>query len=212
MTTYRFLGRVIDQTTHLGLPGLRVEAWDAEDYSTDLVAFALTDAQGAFTLSLDDAYLRDLFQDRSPAIAFRLFSTGASVHRLATVHFLWNLVDESTIGRLQVAGNLTAPTARTPADHPASSVIRGTVLTAAGAAVAATNVNAFDQGLVSETLLGTATTDAGGQYQITYTPTADAAARPSPDIVVRAYAADGTVLVESARVCQGVGIGAGARP
>ena len=31
MTTYRFFGRVVDQTTHGGRANLRVEAWDAEN-------------------------------------------------------------------------------------------------------------------------------------------------------------------------------------
>ena len=124
MTTYHFLGRVVDQTTHRGLPALRVEAWDAESHSTDLVAFALTDAQGNFTLSLDDDYLQELFQDRAPPISFRLFTTGTPVHRLTSRYFRWDLVDETTTGRIEaVSGVFTLDTAA-PTDQrqPALSV------------------------------------------------------------------------------------------
>jgi len=45
MTTYHFFGRVVDQTTHAGRAGLRMEVWDAENQCTDLVPFAITGAQ-----------------------------------------------------------------------------------------------------------------------------------------------------------------------
>ena len=210
MTTYRFLGRIIDQTTHRGLPALRVEAFDAESHSTDLVAFAVTDSLGAFTMAVDDAYLQELFQDRSPPLAFHVFAPGLLPRHLTSRYFFWKLVNETTTGRIEVVNAGVAldpsgpPTTAPPTDgrQPASSVVRGTVLTAAGAPVAGAPVTAFDQGLGGEAPLGSATTDEGGQYQIAYAPTVTlAAGRVSPDLVVRAYAGS-AVLVEPDRVCR----------
>jgi hypothetical protein len=204
-TTYRFLGRVVDQSTRLGLPALRVEAWDAEAHCTDLVGFALTDAQGNFTISLDDDYLTELFQDRAPPVAFRLFTTGTPAHRLSSRYFLWEPVNETTTGRIEALSGVFTLDTSGPTDQrtPALSVVRGIAQTSAGVPIGATTVKAFDQGVMTEVLLGTTTTDAGGQYQIAYDPVATGSpGRPSPDVVVRAYASHGTtVLVESDRVC-----------
>lgn len=117
MATYRFSGRVVDQTTHGGRANLRVEAWDAENRCTDLVAFAITDAQGAFTMALEDTYLATLFQDRPPAITFRVFtipSGDAIAQRLPSRYFVWKLVNERTTGRLELTAGSSVPTNPTP--------------------------------------------------------------------------------------------------
>ncbi|APR86766.1 hypothetical protein A7982_12115 [Minicystis rosea] len=205
MTTYRFSGHIISQSDHKGLPDLRVEAWDAEGQCTDLVAFAVTDARGAFTMALDDTYLADLFQDRSPTVTFRVFVMGDDPTPLSTRYFLWKLVAENTTGRIEVGSAVTAG-GLVPSDQrePAPSVVRGRVLSATGEPLEGTKVKVFDRRLSSdepETELAEDTrTTGGGQYRIPYTPPSSAG-RVAPDLIVRAYDHDDNVIAESERIC-----------
>jgi len=56
MKTYRHTGSVLDVTTGAGEAELRVEAWDSAGVCTDLVGYALTNADGVLEmrLRLDD--------------------------------------------------------------------------------------------------------------------------------------------------------------
>src|SRR5436305_4952657 len=60
------------------------------------------------------------------------------------------------------------PTSRAPASEPLSHRVHGRITTSAGTPVAGANVQAFEIALRSESLLGSATTDAAGQYEIRY--------------------------------------------
>lgn len=199
MSVYRFLGRVVEHSTRRSLPGIRVEAWDAENRATDLVAFAITDARGEFTVSLDDAYLAEIFQDQSPTIAFRVFATsGEAVVSLVTEYALWKLEAPTTHGTIEARTSGRMGTAT-----PAPSVVRGNLVTAEGNPIPSTTVEVYDQGVDTkeETLLGTAQTDTAGYYRVAYTLSTGAAGRPAPNLVVRAIDGAGAILVESQRIC-----------
>ncbi len=78
------------------------------------------------------------------------------------------------------------------------NVVSGLVRNADGTPVAGVMVRTFDKNLRSETPLGQANSDAQGHYLIRYLPSE--ISRPGktrPDLVVRAYKADGTVLANS---------------
>ena len=70
---FRITGKVIDGKTLLGVPGLRVEAWDEDLVFNDLVGSAITDDEGSFQMQFDESYFRELFLDRQPDLFFRIF-------------------------------------------------------------------------------------------------------------------------------------------
>ena len=203
MKTYRLLGHIVDQATHRGVSGARVEAWDSEGQSTDLLAFAVTDARGAFTIALDDAYLQQFFHDRTPTVSFRVFeSRDGAWLRSPSKFYVWKLVHDTTGARIEVTSG-----GERPLGTAARSVVRGTMLTATGAPVSGVTVTASDAGVgvaPEAAELGSATTDGAGFFEIGYGPAteSDASGRVRPDIVVRATDGSGAVLAESARVDQ----------
>ncbi len=76
--------------------------------------------------------------------------------------------------------------------------VNGTVRLADGAPAASVNVSAFDRDLRSEQLLGQAQTDRNGAYRIQYSASAfDNAEAGSADLVVKVFAADGSLLATS---------------
>ncbi|MGC4024433.1 MAG: hypothetical protein QM744_04335 [Mesorhizobium sp.] len=192
MPTYRLIGHIIERGTAHGVPNLRIEAWDSESLSTDIVAVALTDANGAFTIPLDDDYLDSIFQDRRPTIALRVFQDSGL---LVTRSFFWKILSESTSVRLEV--DLSAASGR---EVPSPSIVRGVVRYTTGIPIASALVRVVDQNLTGEDLLGFDSTDSAGRYQVTYT----SLTRPGkvrPDLVVRVASEAGTPLGESGRIC-----------
>jgi hypothetical protein len=86
--------------------------------------------------------------------------------------------------------------------EPAAFIVRGVIRQENGAPMAGVTVRAFDRGLPSlqpnEALLGETTTDAGGLYQITYTPDQLLHAETnSADLEVRVFNPEGAVLAAS---------------
>ncbi|MEO7327882.1 MAG: hypothetical protein ABI193_04850, partial [Minicystis sp.] len=195
MTTYRLIGRIIQKGTLRGVANLRVEAWDQEEQTTDLIAVAVTDAGGGFLFALEDDYLEEHFQDRRPTITFRVFEEDGT--HLPIAPFLWKVSADTVSTRFEIDLEAT-PGAATVAE----SVVYGTVRTPSGAAVTGKTVKAFDQKLSGEDLLGEDVTDSDGHYRIAYAPAAiTTAGKVYPDIVVRVYHTPEETYPEESRVC-----------
>ena len=102
------------------------------------------------------------------------------------------VVEEATAKRLnELLIRLKAPLEDTETHTEASSVF-GVVRDDKGRALAGLMVSAFDRDLRTQELLGSATTDAKGQYQIAYSAAQfSRAEKASADLVVRVLSADG---------------------
>ncbi len=70
---FRIKGQVIDRATRHGIAWLRVEAWDKDFMADDLVGGAVTDATGAFTITLSTSYFKEWFLDHRPDLYFKVF-------------------------------------------------------------------------------------------------------------------------------------------
>ncbi|HBB33231.1 MAG TPA: hypothetical protein DDZ80_11745 [Cyanobacteria bacterium UBA8803] len=90
MTKFHISGSLIDRLTKQGLPGLRVEAWDKDMISNDLLGSAITDEQGNFQIEFDESYFRELFLDRQPDLFFRVFDNSQLIKSTEDSVF-WNL-------------------------------------------------------------------------------------------------------------------------
>ena len=192
MTTYQLSGQIVARGSRIGIPNLRVETQDRDQLTSDMIAVAFTDAQGAFSMALESAYVDELFLNRSPALRFRVFNGAKS---LTIGDHVWHVTRERTSMRIEV--DLTSTRV---GETPAPSIVRGVVRTASGAPVKSATVRAYDKQLQSETLLGEqATTEERGRYQIPYTASQTSGGK-GPNLVVRAFDKD-TVVAESPCIC-----------
>ena len=193
---FRVSGRVIDLWSHRGLPGLRVEAWDEDRRSDEFIGDARTDERGAFQIEFGHDRLRDLIRDGRPDLFFHVYWQDSLI--ASTEHGIhWSVRYPDQVVLIPIDSTvLDQPPKSGPT--PTGYVVRGQVRDAQGAVIPGIRVEAFDKDLRTESRLGSATTDADGRYEIHYQP--GQLSRPEKgvaDLVVRAYAADGSLLVES---------------
>ena len=182
MNIYRNDGRVVDKSTRGGVAGLRVEAWDIDRVIPDMVAYAVTDADGAFSMSLTEDDVRGLFLARRARVYFRVID-GTSLLADTEETISWWIKGRDGTEVILVDSSAPIETDLTLA----SFVVRGHLNDAVTGPLASKTVKAYDRGLRADTLLGQTTTDARGAYSIEYA--ADAITQPGkslPDLFVRA--------------------------
>ncbi len=93
--TFRISGRVIERTTHQGVAGLRVEAWDKDLRIDDLVGSAVIEANGTFQLSFDESYFQELFFDRQPDLYFKVYNQQKLI-KSTEDSVLWNIKEQES--------------------------------------------------------------------------------------------------------------------
>ena len=197
MKTYRNTGRVVDKLTRGGVFGARIEAWDSEHVSLDMVAYAVTDYDGGFSMSLTEDDVRSVFLERRARVYFRVI---AGTNLLADTEETITWWIKGSDGR-----ELIVVDPSTPIDTGltlATFVVRGHLYDAAEGPLEDKTVKAFDRNLRSETELGTATTDARGGYSIQYT--AASITQPGKmraDLLVRAVNSLGATIAEAPVRC-----------
>ncbi len=72
-------GKIVDKTTGNGIPGVRVEAWDMDPGADDYLGYALTDAEGKFSLTISEFLWWELFTDFWPDLYFKVFHDGVKI-------------------------------------------------------------------------------------------------------------------------------------
>jgi hypothetical protein len=90
MTIFRIIGRVIDFKARQGIAELRVEAWDKDLIFDDLLGNAVTDNDGAFTITFDETYFQEVFFDRKPDVFFKVYY-GTNLIKSTEDSVLWNV-------------------------------------------------------------------------------------------------------------------------
>lgn len=188
--TFCITGRVIDSTTQQGVAGLRVGAWDKEMICDDLVSSTVTDEQGAFQMEFTDSHFKELCQDRQPDLFFKVFRENELI-KSTEDSVLWNIAT----GNTEVVIEVDIPAAGKPED---TFVVRGNVRDADGSLLGGVVVKAFDKDLRRKQWLGQATTNNTGEYEIRYSDQQFCRAeKGNADLVVKAVAADGSLLAAS---------------
>jgi hypothetical protein len=99
--TYRIVGHVHDRQTHQGLAELRVEAWDKDRLSNDLIGSAVTDTTGVFHIAFTTSHFRELFLDRHPDLFFRVFQQDTLLASTEDT-VLWNVTAPETAVVIEV--------------------------------------------------------------------------------------------------------------
>lgn len=198
MRNYRNTGRVVDKSTRAPVASLRVEAWDTEHLVGDLVGYAVTDADGRFSMSLTADDVAALFPDHRARVYFRVLS-GTNLLADTEDRITWSI--KGPDGDEVILVDASAPAA--VGQDLAPFVVRGHLFDAVAGPLPGRTIKVFDRDLRSETLLGETTTDAHGAYFLAYAfPALGASRSPKiwPDLLVRAL--DGRdVLAEATMRC-----------
>jgi len=187
---FTITGRVIDRQTRQGIPKLRIEAWDSDLFFDDFVGEAQeTDAAGRFRIDFDEERFREFFE-RKPDLYFKVYQKGRLV-RSTEDSIIWNMPQGD---RREV----TIEVDHSAVEEPKEFMVRGTVKDDTGVPQSGLQVRAIDVDLRREEVLGQATTDSNGHYEITYTPQQFARAeKETADLVVRVFEAQGEMLAHT---------------
>lgn len=190
--TLNLSGRIVDRTTQNGVAGLRVEAWDKDLFFNGPVGSDVTDERGSFQIEFDESYFRQLFLGRRPDLFFKVFQVGRLVR--STEHsVLWNVESGTT----EIVIECDLPQEQ-PQPNPRRQV-GGKVMFADGFPSSGLLVTAFDRDLRAEQELGKSRTDKHGAYLIYYSEDQFRNAEAGgADLIVKAFAADGSLLAASA--------------
>ncbi len=168
MSTYRLSGVVVDRATPANPGGLRIEARDANNALIDVLGYAVTDADGRFTLELTEEDLADIYEgspDRS-VVLLVIKNPTTTPRTLAAVPKgpRWPLEAPYENVRIEVDSGSTG-TAETLRDF----VVRGTVMHAVTGPVAGW-VQPYDTKVSGSQPLGAGRVqiNARGRYRCAY--------------------------------------------
>src|SRR5579859_2796576 len=186
--TFHMSGRVLDHKSRLGAAGLRVETWDKDMISDDMIGHAFTDELGAFQIELDELKLNELFVERRPELLFKVFRDEALMSEPGE-SVCWNPEIGETEIIIEVAAS--TPKKHEGSDRRGSFVVKGQIRQVDLIPFVGAVVRAFDKDLRSEEFLGEAVTDREGRYQITYyAEEFRRAEKKSADLIVQVYGRD----------------------
>ncbi len=193
MATNRYAGIVWDKGTKVPVAGVRVEALDLRGRVADVIAAAVSDAQGYFEITIGDEQIALYFGDVTPIVYFRA-SLGGNVLASTEKTNRWN-AKRSSDGRIEVNVNRPIGVASTPL-----YIIEGLVADMESGPVAGVTIKLFKRslvaGAVSETdTLVTATSASNGRYRLAFDPQGTL----GPDLIVKAM----ILGVEAARATVG---------
>jgi hypothetical protein len=161
MAAIQLVGQVVNRTTRQGIGGLRVEVWDRDVKSSDLLGEAVTDAGGRFAVSFDEAAFSDGGTDVRPDIFFTTFSGGRTVYNTEGQP-LTNWIPSPQ--PLIIVLDPEAP------PQGETYVVQGEVGEPDGTPLPNRLVRAHDQALRNWRSLGQAHADSLWRYRITYEP------------------------------------------
>ena len=153
-------GRVVDDKSRAGIPGLRVEAWDKDWVIDDLVGSAVTGTDGSFVIRFDESYFSELFWDKRPDIYFKVY-LGTTLVTSTITAVLWNVSNHPL--PVEILVNLPK------ASIPDGRSVSGRISRADGLPLPGISVRALDKDVLEERLLGQTVTNDGGHYEIPYT-------------------------------------------
>lgn len=176
---------------------MRVEALN-QTVTNGLVDVAQADAVGRFVMAFDSDHLNQLFpNEETPVLYFRVFD-GNRLLADTRDTVTWRPNGQSHVRIVVDAANPPPGTA-----DPAPSVVKGFVADSVEGPLAGVTVLLTDRvvqrGRLTDTQVGTGTTDASGRYRIEYMPTDG---KVKADLTVRALDRTGAELVQSEMWCQ----------
>jgi hypothetical protein len=166
---FHISGRIINKNNQRGVPDLRVEAWDKDLICNDLVGSAISNAEGAFHITFDESYFRELFFDRRPDLFFKVFRDNELI-KSTEDSVLWNV----EAGDTEVTIEVDLPVPEEPKPEISHKLIGRLVNAATNQPLAGFTVRAFDlDAEAAPKPLGYDITNAQGLFVVVYTTPAE---------------------------------------
>lgn len=188
-------GTIKKQLDKTPVPGVTVELFLRLQNKIIKNLKANVDAQGRFAIAFDANSIPALAQSKDITLLAQVWRNGTESIPVVNNPLITNL--ELKDYDLDVLVNL--PAVVTPPATPGRFSVEGRVTDASGVAAARLTVTVFDRDMRREEVLGSATTDADGRYQISYSSVQfTRAEKERADLVVRVIGPDGkTELTKS---------------
>ena len=139
--TIKILGK-LSGPNNQPIAKLRVEAWDKDLLIDDFVGEAISDGQGAFTISFTQSRYKELFLDRNPDIYFKIYEGDVFIHSTEN-SVLWNIKAETVIAEIIIDREKE----NIPANKDQSFKVQGYIRKPDGSAFAGGLVYAYDKDL-----------------------------------------------------------------
>lgn len=197
MTTPNIIinGLVIDQNK-LPMPNIRVEAWDKDLLVDDFVGEAITDSQGCFQISFTASHYKELFLDNNPDLYFKLYLGEKLLHSTEkSVLWSWRRSEETVMITVNTK-DFDAPEEPNSKSANASIHIRGQIVNGSGVPLPDYGVDAFEKTIDHELCVGKTTTDAQGNYNMSFVPQSTS----TVDLQVQAYNTDDRTNFVSSKI------------
>lgn len=190
MATITITGVVVDITTKLPLPGVRVEAWDKDIKLSDVVGTYITDRQGRFSISYDELRFKENPKDKWADIYFKVYDNNRIVADTRNTQLYKNLSGD------QLDITIVVDTAGSSIN---TYTVQGRLLSNRQINYTAFSVLAFDKDLRSQQKLGETIPDSNGHYLIEYDINkAKNAEKGTADLLVKLVDKTGKTIAESA--------------
>jgi hypothetical protein len=200
MKTFTFRGEVVEKGTKLppSLPGnesIRVELVDLQQRVDEPLLVTLIDAQGEFSMSIDEARIERAFGKGEAMGYFRLLRTlNNAVVGTTERTRRWDLRSNSS-GRIEVDTTRPLATLTNPL-HSVEGVVLNSAGPVAGALVTVTRRTFIaGSGTMGSTTVGEVTTDAAGRFRLAVNSTVTS---PFLDITATFSSTSGTATVPNA--------------
>jgi len=198
---FRITGKVIDSATELGIPKLRVEAWDKDLIFHDWLGQSEeTDAEGRYLIEFDESRFQDLFPEQYPDLFFKLYREGELIS--ANTEPLLRDIGKPREGQPEQSGiilfEVNILMGASTEETTGLSSVKGCVRWADWAPAAGITVHAFDKTLREETRLGQWVSNITGLYEIHYRPLrTDKDGKKTANLIIRAFDTEGRELAAS---------------
>jgi hypothetical protein len=159
MATHQIKGYVKSEKGQQPIPKLRIEAWDKDLLIDDFLGAAISDEKGYFSIDFREEFYQEIIFDRKPDIYFKVWK-GDQMLLDTQKSVRWNVKIESKPVTLFIKDELVTDIGEFE--------IKGTIVDENGTLLAGVKVVAYDKDLRTDELLGQATTNADGYYEIYY--------------------------------------------
>ena len=95
-------GRIVNERTKKGIPGLKIEAWDKDLLFNQRLGYAMSNEEGEFRINFDEIQFRNLFFDKYPDVFFKVFR-GNKLLKNTKDSVLWNVGSKDQSGFKEIA-------------------------------------------------------------------------------------------------------------
>ncbi|MDB5200365.1 MAG: hypothetical protein JWO92_2328 [Chitinophagaceae bacterium] len=181
MSTFNLRGKIIRKADKQPISGLYIEAWDKNPPAKEAKGSSITDPQGMFSILFDNSLLSELHKEGFPEIYFKVFS-GQTLLSSTENEVVVNLRGKQPAVVIAVDYNPAAESESKAKKY----LVKGIILKKDYSPAAGYEIQLFDKGLITDTLIAGATTSDKGDFEVSFQSDAfQQSGKQTPDIFLK---------------------------